>query len=154
MGHGSLVDNRSAAAPWYSYGKLSSPLNPYFDPVSGEGIDRSTGEILSRSPQSARAERWALKSVVNRLSGDRVSKCMVLRAPIPSQGLAPIEVHKGHTHGKAFYHGLMSCGLPWVCPVCAAKIAERRRVELQQAIEAAKAKGWAFTLLRSLSRMG
>ena len=147
MGHGIPVDNRGAKRPLGIVTENSAPppWNPYFDAVSGEGIDRSTGEILSRSPQSARAERWALKSVVNRLlSGDRVSKCMVLRAPIPSQGLAPIEVHKGHTHGKAFYHGLMSCGLPWVCPVCAAKIAERRRVELQQAIEAAKAKGWGI----------
>ena len=147
MGHGIPVDNRGAKRPLGIVTKnpATPPWDPYFDPVSGEGIDRSTGEILSRSPQSARAERWALKSVVNRLlSGDRVSKCMVLRAPIPSQGLAPIEVHKGHTHGKAFYHGLMSCGSVWTCPVCAAKIAERRRVELQQALEAAKAKGWGI----------
>ena len=75
-------------------------------------------------------------SVVNRLlSGDRVSKCMVLRAPVPGQGLASIEVHKGQTHGKAFYHGLMACGSVWTCPVCAAKIAERRRVELKQAVK-------------------
>jgi hypothetical protein len=67
---------------------------------------------------------------------------MVLRAPIPNQGLAEIEVHKGQTHGKAFYHGLMACGSVWTCPICAAKIAERRRVELKKAMDAAKAKGW------------
>ena len=69
---------------------------------------------------------------------------MVLRAPIPGRGLSQIEVHKGQTHGKAFYHGLMACGSVWTCPICAAKIAERRRVELQQALEAAKAKGWGI----------
>ena len=69
---------------------------------------------------------------------------MILRAPVPGQGLASIEVHKGRTHGKAFYHGLMACGSVWTCPICAAKIAERRRVELQQALDAAKAKGWGI----------
>ena len=116
---------------------------PSLELHQGDLLDTSTGEILTRTPQIARAERWALKSVVNRLlSGDRVSKCMVLRAPISGQGLAPIEIHKGQTHGKAFYHGLMACGSVWTCPVCAAKIAERRRLELKQAIEAAKLKGF------------
>ena len=121
MGYGIASDNRGAKRPLGIVTKNpATPLwDPYFDPVSGEGIDRETGELLARSPQASRAERWALKSVVNRLlSGDRVSKCMVLRAPIPNQGLAPIEVHKGHTHGKAFYHGLMSCGSVWTPPVC------------------------------------
>lgn len=106
-------------------------------------FDPATGEILTPSHQSARANRWALKSAVNRiLPGSRTSKCMVLRAPVPGHGLAPIEVHKGETCKRTFYHGLMACGSVWSCPVCAAKIAERRRVELIQAMESAKAKGW------------
>ena len=143
MGHGIPADNRGAKRPLGIVTKNSAP--PPFDPVTGEGIDRETGEILARPPQAGRAERWALKSVVNRLlPGERVSKCMILRAPVPGQGLASIEVHKGRTHGKAFYHGLMACGSVWTCPICAAKIAERRRVELQQALDAAKAKGWGI----------
>jgi hypothetical protein len=67
---------------------------------------------------------------------------MVLRAPIPGYGLADIDVCKGHTHGKAFYHGLMACGSVWTCPVCAAKVSERRRGELRPAIEAGKALRW------------
>lgn len=106
-------------------------------------FDPETGEILTPSHQSARANRWALKSAVNRLlPASRTSKCMVLRAPIPGHGLAPIEVHKGQNCKRAFYHGLMSCGSVWACPVCAAKIAERRRAELVEAIESAKQKGW------------
>lgn len=86
-------------------------VTPSVELHQGDLLDTSTGEILTRTPQIARAERWALKSVVNRLlSGDRVSKCMVLRAPIPGQSLAPIEIHKGCSNGKAFYHGLMACG--------------------------------------------
>lgn len=142
MGYGILSDNRVAERP-LGIVTENSATPPILELHQGDLVDASTGEILTRTPQAARAERWALKSVVNKLlSGDRVSKCMVLRAPIPNQGLAPIEVHKGHTHGKAFYHGLMSCGLPWVCPVCAAKIAERRRGELEAAVESAKVKGF------------
>ena len=142
MGYGIASDNRGAKRP------LGIVTKNYVTPPSlelhqGDLLDTSTGEILTRTPQTARAERWALKSVVNRLlSGERVSKCMVLRAPVPGQSLAPIEIHKGQTHGKAFYHGLMACGSVWTCPVCAAKIAERRRLELKQAIEAAKLKGF------------
>lgn len=103
-------------------------------------IDLETGEITEPNPQLARANRWALKSVVNRLlPGSRTSKCMVLRAPIPGYGLADIDLCKGHTHGKAFYQGLMACGGVWTCPVCAAKVSERRRQELKEAIRAADA---------------
>lgn len=114
--------------------KTSSPDSP---------VDFETGEILFHTPASARAGRWAIKSVVNRLlPTSRTAKCMVLRAPIPGYGLADIDVCKGHTHGKAFYHGLMACGSVWTCPVCAAKVSERRRGELKGAIEAAKALEW------------
>lgn len=136
MGHGIPADNRGAKRPLGIVTKKSAtfPEQVTFDPA--------TGEITDRSTQSARAERWALKSEVNRLlPGDRVSKCMVLRAPIPGRGLSQIEVHKGQTHGKAFYHGLMACGSVWTCPVCAAKIAERRRVELKQAVKNAMDQG-------------
>ncbi len=114
--------------------KTSSPDSP---------VDFETGEILGQTPASARAGRWAIKSVANRLlPTSRTAKCMVLRAPIPGYGLADIDVCRGHTHGKAFYHGLMACGSVWTCPVCAAKVSERRRTELKQAIEAGKALGW------------
>ena len=96
MGYGIPADNRGPKRPLGIVTKNpATPLwNPDFDAISGEGIDWETGEILARPPQAGRAERWALKSVVNRLlPGDRVSKCMVLRAPIPGQGLASIEVH-------------------------------------------------------------
>lgn len=114
----------------------------YVTPLPVGAFDRETGEVLSRTPQSARADRWALKSVVNRLlPGERVSKCMVLRAPVPGQGLAQIEVAKSQNHGRAFYQGLMACGSVWTCPVCAAKVSERRRSELKQALDAARSLG-------------
>ena len=48
----------------------------------------------------ARANRWALKSVVNKLlPGSITSKCMVWRAPVVGHGLADIDLCKGGSHG-------------------------------------------------------
>lgn len=134
----SAASRTGAAAPLGIVTKTSST-------PSGTGsFDPETGEVLTPNHQTARANRFALKSVVNKLlPGSRTSKCMVLRAPVPGHGLAPIEVHKGHNCKRAFYHGLMACGSIWTCPVCAAKISERRRLELADALERAKSKGWA-----------
>lgn len=129
---------RAATGPLGIVTRNSSPQDPRA--LQADGCDPETGEILTPNPQLARANRWALKSVVNKLlPGSRTSKCMVLRAPVPGHGLADIDLCMGQTHKKAFYQGLMACGGVWTCPVCAAKISERRRVELQDAIKAAKA---------------
>jgi hypothetical protein len=113
-------------------------------------FDLSTGEILStpRDPSKVRSERWALKSIVDRLlPASRTSKCMVLRAPVRNNGLMPIELLKGRKHNKAFYHGLMACGDVWNCPICNAKIAERRRQELIQALDEARKQGLSIHLV-------
>lgn len=134
--------------PLVTVTKNSSPPQQYF-------LDQNTGEMIPyeirhdgfvqvvKNSQQARAERYALKSVVNRLLPDsRTSKCMVFRAPVAGCGLAPIQVHKTVEHNKAFYTGLLSCGSVWHCPVCSAKVSERRRVELIGALSAATALGW------------
>lgn len=120
--------------------KNSSPQHPRG--LQAGQYDPNTGEVLHVG-RTALATRWALKAVVNNIfsQGHRTCHCHVYRAPVQGQGLSPIRVHKGKEHGKAFYSGLMSCGNVWVCPLCAAKISSRRRAELEQAIEAAKAEG-------------
>lgn len=45
-------------------------------------------------------------------------------------------------HG-AHFTGVVTCGSVWVCPVCAAKITERRREEVAHAIETAYGEGGA-----------
>ena len=136
-------DARSAPGRTLAGGPLGNTAKTYSpeDPrgLQPDGFDPETGEITEPNPQLARANRWALKSVVNKLLPDsRTSRCMVQRAPLPGQSLGDIQIMKG-IHNKAFYQGLMSCGGIWTCPVCAAKISERRRQELKQAIEAAQA---------------
>ena len=118
-----------------------------------EKIDSVTGEILQfqqtkrgekvyKTPQQSRAERYALKSVVNEIfPNTRYSKCSRCR-----RSHDDVTIHKSKEHGRAFYGGLVVCGSPWACPVCAAKIAERRRVELQAATAAAQMMGLSVAL--------
>lgn len=60
-------------------------------------------------------------------------------------GLATI--HKGKEHGTAFFGGIAQCGSVWTCPVCAAKIQERRREEIAKGINWAYAQGYKCILV-------
>ncbi|MGL6348255.1 MAG: hypothetical protein ACRC2U_00035, partial [Aeromonas sp.] len=128
-------------APLGNTTKNSSPQ--YSRGLQPDGFDQNTGEVTTIDPQLARANRWALKSVVNRILPDtRTAKCMVYRAPIAGQVLGDIQIMKG-IHQKAFYQGLMRCGSVWSCPICASKVSERRRPELKDAIQSGKDQGMA-----------
>jgi hypothetical protein len=50
-------------------------------------------------------------------------------------------------HARGHFKGLQTCGLVWVDPVCAGKIGERRRCEVEQGIAAARERGWSVLLL-------
>lgn len=49
-----------------------------------------------------------------------------------------VGVHKSIEYNSAFFTGLVVCGNVWTCPVCAAKVQERRRLEIAQAFD------WAY----------
>jgi len=46
-----------------------------------------------------------------------------------------VEVHLSKEYNKAFYAGLVVCGKVFACPVCAAKVQERRRVEIAKVFD-------------------
>jgi hypothetical protein len=50
-----------------------------------------------------------------------------------------VGLYHGIEHQRAFFKGVSTCGNVWVCPVCAAKIQERRRIEVSEAME------WAYS---------
>ena len=107
----------------------------------------------SKKSRSARARRFAIKAVVNDILPDsRTAKCMRWRAP-----KSEVEVWRGTSAGiagKAFFKGLFVCGRLWTCPVCAAKISERRRLELSEALQTAKDQGLSVYLLTQTIRHG
>lgn len=107
-------------------------------------VDPETGEILGEpEPLAGRVKRFTLQSVTrNLLPESRTNNCLRVR-----QGGKQIQVHKSTQHGTTSFSGLQTCGSVWVCPVCAAKIAERRRAEIVAAMAAHKAAGGVVNML-------
>lgn len=101
---------------------------------------KSPARALART-----AERFELQSVARSiLPKSRTAKCMRIRAF--DQDIA---VWKSKEFQTASYGGLQTCGSVWTCPVCAAKIAERRRLELVHAVDTHTLNGgtvWMMTL--------
>lgn len=89
-------------------------------------------------------ERFALQSVARQLlPKSRTSLCLRARA----FGHQSVDVLKSKKYETAHFAGLQTCGSVWTCPVCAAKIAERRRLELQSAMSQHQASGGSVQLL-------
>jgi rubredoxin len=108
-----------------------------------EKVDPDTGEIIGFSPMDSRVQRFALQSVARTFFPDsRLNKCLRLR----QQG-KDVQVLKSKEFKTASYSGLQTCGSVWRCPVCSAKIAERRRVEIIAAMVAHKAAGGVVNML-------
>ncbi|WJE17863.1 protein rep (plasmid) [Bacillus cereus] len=98
---------------------------------------------LDEKLRFSRAERYACQSVARKaLPNERVSKCLRL-----VNNKTNVQVWEHKKTKKAFYNGLLVCGSVWTCPVCAAKISERRRKELQQAFDIHKNNGGYIALL-------
>jgi len=144
----------SGAFPWYS-AKSSSGIELQaaprldFPEKSPSKIDPATGEFLdpqgsNYDPASSRLERFALQSAVRRiLPKSRTAKCLRAR----QAHRAEIDVYRSLKHRSAHYRGLQTCGSVWACPLCAAKISERRSVELRAAIAAHESAGAAVLFL-------
>lgn len=113
-------------------------------------IDKETGEILQEQkeycPVSTRLERFVLQSAAKKaLRGSIVSRiniCLTLRI----KG-SDISVLRSKKHNTCSYSGLGTCSSVWVCSVCAAKISERRKNELQTVIKQHTALGGDVLLL-------
>lgn len=92
---------------------------------------------------ASRVQRFALQAVARDiLPTSRTAKCLRIRA-----FKSEVQVWKSKEHGTASYAGLQTCGSVWACPICSAKIAERRRVELVHAMTMHKAQGGSVSLL-------
>ena len=114
---------------------------------AAEKIDPETGEIIGGAvpfnPMDSRVQRFALQSVARSLfPKSRIDKCLRLR-----QKGKEIQVLKSVEHKTASYSGLQTCGSVWRCPVCSAKIAERRRGEIIAAMASHKAAGGCVNML-------
>lgn len=107
-------------------------------------VDPETGEILGiADPMAGRVQRFILQSVARKvLPKSRTNNCLRVR-----QGGKEVQVHQSIQFGTASYSGLQTCGSVWACPVCAAKIAERRRSEIVAAMASHNAAGGCIHML-------
>lgn len=107
-------------------------------------ITKSASPPLKKGRNEDRFLKYELQSVARHmLHNNRVRIC--LRHQREKYGT--VDVFKHRKTQKAFYGGLMVCGSVWVCPVCAAKISERRRAELTKAFAAHKRHGGQMSML-------
>jgi len=75
--------------------------------------------------------RFALQAESRELlPAERVKRCLRCRTDKD----APVDVWHIPVRQAACYGNLQTCGSVWNCPVCAAKIANRRREELSEAV--------------------
>lgn len=116
-----------------------------FQPSGPETIDPETGEILSGlDPAQVRMERYALQAAVRRLlPSSRTAKCL----RYTQKHRTEVEVWRSTGYKRAHYGGLQTCASVWACPVCSAKISERRRSELKALIDAHTATGGVVLLV-------
>lgn len=99
-------------------------------------------KVVDEKCRLIRSERYSCQSVARKaLPQERVAMC--LRRVNGNN----VGVHRHKKTSKAFYSGLLVCGSVWTCPVCASKISERRKTEIQQAFEAFKAEGGKIAML-------
>ena len=105
----------------------------------------------------AKEKRWLLKKAVeDLLPNSRTARCCRFTIPIqrdtdgnlinrPSN----VGIYRSIENGSTFYGGLETCSSVWCCPICAAKISERRRQELLKIWDIWKSQGgkvYLFTL--------
>lgn len=116
-----------------------------FGAFASPRIDPETGEIIDGlDPAAARVERYALQAVVRHiLPSSRTSKCL----RYVQKNRTEVDIWKSTGYNRAHYGGLQTCASVWACPVCSAKISERRRSELQALISAHEATGGVVLLV-------
>ncbi|GLR13699.1 hypothetical protein GCM10007907_24890 [Chitinimonas prasina] len=101
--------------------------------LSGTAAAGTAGQ--HRNLLSSRARRYRMQRHAQRLlPGEVVSGCS--RNFSASNGRNKVEIIGRADSGAVSYRGIHVCGSVWHCPVCANKISEARRTELQTGIAA------------------
>jgi len=110
--------------------KLSSPTTSQ---APQEAVSQAVGAAKEEEQRRQRLFRWALQAEARQwLPHERVAECLRVVNPMA----LGVEVLHAPRQQAAHYKSLIVCGSVWMCPLCAAKISERRRSEeLEPAIK-------------------
>lgn len=111
-------------------------LGIYANTVCTPPIPKPKRIARDESVDANRKMRYQLQRAAQGLiPGERVKHCQ--RSTMSGSG---VSVYRSDVGGASFGN-LTTCGSVWHCPVCAAKITEHKRIELQDAITAWTKKG-------------
>jgi hypothetical protein len=138
-------------------GKTSPPLGilrnlpppPFFGKLgcgcssAGDLKEPTEAQAQLKAAQAQRKDRYKVLSGVRKMLLKEGSKrfpelpTKYHRSTLCKHALTGSEVAvlRSKQHGKAFFDGLQTCGNVWTCPVCAAKVQERRRLEIAKAMK-------------------
>lgn len=119
--------------------------------TASPALPTRTAAHVERRPK--RPTKWRLQAhAIKLLPGWRIVECQRRperfkdwSTPVKDAGYTRIQVMRAGD--KAYFRGLWCCGNVWVCPVCAGRIAEKRRSELEGALLEAVAQGLGVSLL-------
>lgn len=117
-------------------------------------VSADKNPALLSAEESARKDRYYLQDIAQTLivGNSRLSGCGKLIAydkSIAAGVQGKVKIMKTVTsagHDAFHYKGLTTCGLVWLCPVCAQKISEKRRLELAPALDKWIADGHGVTM--------
>ena len=121
------------------------------------GKEREIGVRSGPSRQDAASvDRFALRDElreVTRLKSVRLCGCVALKGPDGKPGVVALDrVRYPDGRHEAAFRGLQTCGSPWACPVCGAKIREGKARELSGLLLAHRAAGGeALSMLLTLT---
>ena len=96
----------------------------------GREVEQVDSEEEKKKKNEARAQRWRLletAQAILQIMDHRTCGCMRY-----VQGGDPVVLE---TQYGCHYGNLMVCGMPWSCPICTTRISERRREEIEVAVE-------------------
>lgn len=99
-------------------------------------------EGAAQALHSQRQRRFKLQVTAGELLGGRLSYCGRRRR----RGVLDVQIRQGQD-GAAYATGLQRCGSVHSCPVCAARIAQQRRMEAITALTAWRAEGGVVSML-------
>lgn len=103
----------------------------------GKGGSNSSPDVARERRYGRRDLRWKLRKVTKLAS---VACC-------GKAARGDVELRGAQLVGMVGLHGLNSCGSPWGCPVCSAKIDAVRSAELEAMILVALAQGYVLGFL-------
>ena len=128
------------------------PLQPAWTAGLQTFTDSETGEVSYfrrahdctlvqvRSPAEKRVLRYERKAAAVAVLGKRHRIAACHTNPIKNATSVDVWAKQGVALPGHFV-GLQTCALPWLCAVCAPKIAERRSTEIEYAMTVCKAQG-------------